>query len=144
MRLNRNRGFIAQLWILCIICTAILGICFDNTQTDSCLAYQDIISGGIDNVGASVLLSPQKGVQTQQAYVPESFGLGSYALAPRKTTQRTNPRSVFGSALFILLPGIFSSSLFFGQTAFFSDGICGVISNTVILRYIHGKDGAKA
>lgn len=146
MSMKKNRRSAALLWILCAICVLFSRICFDNVQTDPYLAYLEAAAGGTDRTAdASAFSAPQRGVQTQQAYVPENYAQdGGYAYLPRKTAQRTSVRSVINSVSCLLTAGIFSSVLFFGHTVFFSDGLCGIISNTVILRYIHGQDGEKA
>ncbi len=92
----------------------------------------------------TALRSAPKGVSAQQAYVSESSVQGSTAFIPRKTAQRINPRGTFSNASGILPEGIFSDTFFSGRSARSSDGICEIISNTVILRYIHRQDGEKA
>lgn len=148
MRFNRKGKSTNLMWILCTICTLLLGICFHNVETDSYLAYQDLTFGSIDSsaeyVAASVLCSTQKGVPVQQFYISENSCQGSSALVPRKTTQRTLSRSACGASSNVLLMGICSSAFFFGQEALSFGGLCEVISNTVILHYIHRQDGEKA
>lgn len=153
MSLSGKRGSAARLWILCIICTVFWGICFDNVQADSCLAYQNagniaVTAGsggfGAETAEAAELRAARRGIPAGQSYVSELSAQGSYAFIPRKTTQRTNSRSVFGSILFILFGAAFLSAFLYRQAAFFADGLSEIISNTVILRYIHGQDGAKA
>lgn len=154
MRFHKSGGFITGLWSLCIICAVFAGICFDNVQADSCLADQTagnpaetaVVSGSFcgGTAAPSVLRGVRRGVLSGQAYVSEISVQGGYAFIPRKTAQRAASRSLLGSVLFLLLGGIFLSAFFSRQTAFFSDGLCEVISNTVILRYIHGQDGAKS
>lgn len=154
MSFPEKGGFTARLWILCIICTVFWGICFDNVQADSCLAYPNAeeaaVTAGIDSsfcaetAETPALRAAERGIPAGQAYVPELSVQGGYAFIPRRTTQRTNSRSVFGSIFFLLFGGVFLSAFFDRQAALFSDGLSEIVSNTVILRYIHGQDGAKA
>lgn len=153
MRFERNGRSAGRLWILCTICALLLGICFENVQADSSLAYLDLPDMAADAVvsGAfhaetepSALCTPQRGIPTQQAYVPESSVQSGYALVPRRTARRTGSRGSFADVSCILLTGIFLSVFFFRQAVYFFDGLCEVISNTVILRYIHVQDGEKA
>lgn len=153
MSLPEKGGSAARLWILCIICTVLWGICFDNVQADSCLAYpnaEEAVTAGIDSgLCAEMAATPalrvaERGIPAGQAYVSELSVEGGYTFIPRRTTQRTYSRSVFGGVLFMLLCGIFLSASFYRYTAFFQYGLSEIISNTVILRYIHGQDGAKA
>lgn len=157
MSLSKRGGFAARLWILCIICSVFAGICFDNVRADSCLAYQNagempLISEDSDNLCNSyneaavslTLLGAERGIPSGQAYVPEGSVQGGYALIPRKTTQRAGARNALYSVFFILVGAILFSTDFCRRRTFFSDGLCEIISNTVILRYIHGQDGEKA
>lgn len=147
MHPGKNRRSTLFVWILCTICILFSRICFDDVQTDPYSAYRGSFSGGA-NAGrssdTSALSAPLKGVQTQQAYVPESCAQGGLAYLPRKTASRTSARSIFGSAAFLLLSELFFAFFFFGHTVVFPDGLDEIISNTVILRYIHGQDGEKA
>lgn len=153
MRLPKSGGFIARLWILCIIGTVFAGICFDTMQTDSCLAYQnagnaaatDGAGGGLgdDTAVSPALRGTRRGIPAGQAYVSEISQQGGCALVPRKTAQRTISRNLFGGTL-LLFGGIFLSAFFSGRITLFRDGLREVISNTVILRYIHVQDGEKA
>lgn len=154
MSLPEKGGFTARVWILCIICTVFWGICFDSVQADSCLAFSDAageaVTAGIgsglcaETAATPALRAAERGIPAGQAYVPELSVQGGYAFIPRRTTQRTNSRSVFGSILFMLFCGIFLFAFFDRQAILFSDGLSEIVSNTVILRYIHGQDGAKA
>ncbi len=147
MRLGRNGRPAGRLWILCTICALLLGICFENVQADSSFAYlnlsDEICEGGAD-VGASAIRGAQKGIPEQQAFVPENTVQNGHALAPRRTARRAGARGNFAAVSCILAAGIFLSLFFFSQAAFFFDGLCEVVSNTVILRYIHVQDGEKA
>lgn len=145
MRFEKNQRSTAFLWILCAICVLFSRICFDNVQTDPYLAYREAAAGGADHAAdTSAFSAPQRGVQAQQAYVPENNVQDGYAYLPRRTAQRTNTRNIFGSVSFLLLFWMFSVVFFSRHTIFFSDGLNEIISNTVILRYIHGQDGEKA
>ena len=145
MHLEKNRRSAVFLWILCAICVFSSRICFDNVQPDPYLAYQEAAVSGMDRAAdTSAFTAPRRGVQAQQVYVPENYVQNGYACLPRKTAQRTNVRNVFGSVSFLLLPGMFFAAHFSRHTIFFSDGLNEIISNTVILRYIHGQDGEKA
>lgn len=145
MRLEKNQRSAALLWILCAICVLFSRICFDNVQTDPYFAYREAAAEGADHAAdASAFSAPRRGVQAQQAYVPENGVQDGCAYLPRRTAQRTNPRNAFGSVSFLLLFGMFSAFCFSRHTIFFSEGLNEIISNTVILRYIHGQDGEKA
>lgn len=147
MRFGKNGRFTGRLWILCTICALLLGICFENTQADSSFAYlnlSDKVCGGVGDIGSSALRAVHRGIPAQQAYVPEDSVQSSHALAPRRTARRTGSRGSFADVCCILPAGIFLSLSFFRQAAFFFDGLPEVISNTVILRYIHVQDGEKA
>lgn len=154
MQFYRSRGFIARFWALCIICAVFAGICFDNIQADSCFAYQNTGDAAftLDAFGSSCdgkavyssLRGERRGIPVGQAYIPEISLQNAYVFMPRKTAQRTIFRGLFGSTFFLLPGRIFISAFFSRQITLFSDGLCEVISNTVILRYIHGQDGAKA
>lgn len=135
------------MWILCTICALLLGICFENVQADSSFAYlnlSDTVSDSEGNAGMSILHAVQRGIPDQQAYVPEDSVQSGHALAPRRTVRRTGARGSFADVSCTLPAGIFLLLFFFRQLIFFFDGLCGVVSNTVILRYIHVQDGEKA
>lgn len=162
MRLKKNGKGAAWMWALCTICILFSRICFDNVQADPYLAYQEtapgtdaISSGGMygeagrvsfDRVcktaGSVALDAPQKGIPAQ-AYVPTGQTQGNAAFIPRKTAQRINSRYSTNNVSGILPAGVFSDTLFSGQTARSLDGSCEVFSNTVILHYIHRQDGEK-
>lgn len=147
VRFERNGRSAGRWWILCTICALFLGICFENVQADSSFAYLNLSdktceSGG--ETGASALHAAKKGMPAQQAYVPENTVQNSHALAPRRTARRTGVRGNFAAVSCILSAGIFLPLFFFRQVFFFFDGLCEVVSNTVILRYIHVQDGEKA
>lgn len=149
MRFRSQRGnkrAVTLLWVLCTICTLFSRICYDNMQTDSSLAYADIAVGSdaASEDLVSALCSAPKGVPAQQAYVSESSCQGSTAFIPRKTAQRINPRGTCGDTFGILPEGIFSDTFSAGLRALSSDGLCEIVSNTVILQYIHKQDGEKA
>ena len=132
------------MWALCTVCILFSRICFDNVQADPYLAYQETaLESTRQAEDASAFSAPQKGVPVQQAYISESSGQGSSALAPRKTAQRINPRSNSNHTSGILPEGIFSDILSSGQAPCSFDGLCEVFSNTVIIHYIHRQDGEK-
>lgn len=147
MRLKGKERSDRLLWILCTICALLLGICFDNARADSSLAYQNIAGeacGSTEYTGVSTFSAEQKGIPAQQAYVSEGTGQGSSAFIPGRTVRRASSRSICGS-IFGILPGKnFLAASFSGRIAHFADGLCVIISNTVILQYIHGQDGEKA
>lgn len=150
---SEKRGSMAGLWILCMVCMILAGICFDNVQAGSWLAYQSTGEAAASGVSASscdktanpsAVRTARRGIETGQAYVSEISMQGGYTFLPRKTTQRTNSRSVFVGMFIMLFGGIFFTANFFRQAVFFSGGLSEIVSNTVILRYIHGQDGEKA
>lgn len=144
MRLKKNRKHTALVWILCSICILFSRVCFDNVQADPYLAYQETVSGITGQAAdASVFGAPQKGVPSQQAYVPEGSGQSSLVLVPRRMAQRINPRCYNSDVSGILPGGHLSDTLFSGHTALSFDGLSENFSNTVILHYIHGQDGEK-
>lgn len=154
MSLPEKRGSTGSLWILCMVCMILAGICFDNVQAGSWLAYQNtgeaadasgvFASSGGETAKPSAVCTARRGIQTGQAYVSEISLQGGYAVLPRKTTQRTNSRSAVAGMFIMLLGGVFFTAFFVRQTVFFSDGLSQIVSNTVILHYIHGQDGEKA
>ncbi len=101
---------------------------------------------GVSHTGTerSALCASQRGIPVQQAYVSESSCQGNNALVPRRTAKRTSSRGICGDIFGVLSAGELSFGLFSGRIALFTDGLCEVISNTVILHYIHGQDGEKA
>ena len=167
MRFERSGRSIDRLWILCTICALLLGICFDSVRADSSLAYRDFAEAaegtaasgvfgadttlegtvpGVFHAGMapSALCAPQKGIPAQQAYVSEGAAQGNSAIMPRRTAQRTSSRSICRGFYGALSAEIFSFELFSGRMPLFADGLCEIISNTVILQYIHWQDGEKA
>ena len=147
MRFEKNGRSGSRLWILCTICALLLGICFDSVQADSSLAYRDFAEAACDSgeyAGASALGAAKKGIPAQQAYVSETRGQGNNAIIPRRSARRTVSGRILGSVFGILSAEKISLSYFFGPISLFTDGLCEIISNTVILQYIHGQDGEKA
>lgn len=154
MSLPEKRGFTVSLWILCMIGAIFAGICFDNVQAGSWLAYQNTgeatVAPGVsdsfcdETAKASAICAERRGIEAGQAYVSEMSPQGGYTFLPRKTAQRTNSHRVFAGMLFMLFGGIFFTAFFFRQAVFFQGGLSEIVSNTVILRYIHGQDGEKA
>lgn len=150
MHPEKKRRSTLFVWILCTICILFSRICFDDVQTDPYLACRGSFSGSADAADAertsdgAAFSAPLKGVQTQQTYVPEHGVQSGCAYLPRKASSGTNVRRALGSAAVFLLSGMLFFALFFGPINLFSDGLDEIISNKVILRYIHGQDGEKA
>lgn len=150
MHPEKKRRSTLFVWILCTICILFSRICFDDVQTDPYLACRGSFSGSADAADAerasdaAAFSAPLKGVQTQQVYVPENYAGEGYAYFPRKASPRTSARSIFGGISFLLLSWLLFAAPFFGRAVFWGDGLDEIISNTVILRYIHGQDGEKA
>lgn len=147
MHPEKKRRSTLFVWILCTICILFSRICFDDVQTDPYLACRGSFSGSADAeraLKASAFSAPLKGVQTQQAYVPEHDVQSGCAYLPRKMSSKTSARSILGSISFLFLSGLFFAAFFLRKTVAFGDGLDEIISNKVILRYIHGQDGEKA
>lgn len=142
---QRKRKLLCFLLILPIL---LFGMCLDNVQTDSFLGYSETASGeglsaGPVHAGSASAYRSVRKVSTEQAYMPKTLRTGDTVFAPRQAVRKSGIRICrcgFSAAnaidaLPLLFPPAFGS---YSHILF-----CEIISNTVILDYIHRQDGQK-
>lgn len=142
---QRKRKLLCFLLILPIL---LFGMCLDNVRTDSFLGYSETASGegfssGPVHAGSASAYHSLRKVSTEQAYMPETFRTGDAVLAPRQAVRKSGIRicrcGCFAANAIEDLPLLFPPASGSDSHILF----CEIISNTVILDYIHRQDGQK-
>lgn len=142
MYFTGRRNPVAVLSLLCIL---FWGMCFGNVQTDSSFACTDSPSSGLEGSSAASVLRPVgKSVPGAQAYTQKVLNQYENALVLRHAIRRTSPRSGRSSGFCLLLVSIISLLFPLLCVLRFHGDFHEIYSNTVIIKYIHHKDGRKA
>ena len=142
MHFSGRRNHIVISFLVYIL---LWGMCFGNIQTDSSFVCTDIsVSAEEKSCSVSVLQPAGKTTPLAQAYEQEAFGQVDNALVLRHNMRRTNSRNGRSSSFDCILLLIFSTFLFHFPPTRALEDFQEVISNTVIIDYIHRKDGQKS
>lgn len=140
MGLSKSRRLLSLSFLICAL---LFGMCFDSVQADSFLACQDSSQDSGDSSVAPALHRVQRAVPSEQAYTSRSLGQTQTALISRQTVRRLPLRICRG--FFHSLPVMpFSPVRACGLVFYSYTDFHEIISNTVILSYIHSQDGEKA
>ena len=138
-----------RVTVLILLCILFWGMCFGNMQTDSSFACTESAGSGLEDRDASaspasVLRPVGKPAPAAQAYGQKVLNQCEDTLVLRHHIRRASPRpGRGGSFLFVLISVI---SLFFPLFFVVRTHVDfhEIYSNTVIIRYIHHKDGQKS
>lgn len=142
---QKKRKILCFLLILPIF---LFGMCLDNVQTDSFLGYSETASGeglsaGPVHTGSASAYHSVRKVSTEQAYMPKTLRTGDTVFAPRQAVRKSGIRicrcGCSAANAIDALPLLFPPASGFDSHILF----CEIISNTVILDYIHRQDGQK-
>ncbi len=126
------------LWLLCVL---LFGMCFDSVGADSFLAFAPSREDGILS-GAASLHARRGNPPAEQAYAPKAFSHGETAL-PTCQAMRTSPSGP-QDCLRGAVRASYSACGASVRAAGSPVGFHEVVSNTVIICYIHRQDGKKA
>lgn len=142
MRLNAKRNSLSLLFLFCIL---FLGMCFGSIPADSLLECANPVSAAAGNTfPAASIDSPGKALPAEQAFEHKTLSHSDAVLSLRHTVRKSIFRigrgngSVFSFSL--LPPRVFTFFTCSNPHEFFHD----FISTTIIISYIHQKDGQKA
>lgn len=121
-----------------IICMLFLGMCIEQFQADSFFSYES------STHTASTILSGQRTTLTSQEYRMEDISQEDYITGCGQIVHRSFCRSNRGTALSLLFVDILPqiSPIILTSTA--SELTDEASCSTVIVNYIHHKDGKKA
>lgn len=135
MRFWKQKKSICFLFMICIL---FLGMCFENVQTDSSFLCENTAHT------VSTLRSTESPTLTDHVYRQETFSEQAYAVNLRQAVRRTFTRTNKGAALNLIFVDILPQI----SPTIYTSSDCELIhesfSNTVIVNYIHHKDGKKA
>lgn len=154
---QRKRKILCFLFILPIL---FFGMCLDNVRTDSFFGYSEAASGeGLSSgeetppgeetspcpvhADSASAYHSLRNVFTEQAYMPETLRTGDVVFASRQAVRKSGIRicrcGCSAANTIDALPLLFPPT--FGTDSHIL--FCEIISNTVILDYIHRQDGQK-
>lgn len=128
------------LWILCVL---LFGMCFDSVGADSFLASAPSCEDG-SLPGAASLHARRRTPPAEQAYAPKALSHAETALAPCQAMRRSPSRPGRGLVFAALSEASYSACGASVRAAGSPVGFHEVVSNTVIICYIHRQDGEKA
>lgn len=135
MKLGRQKKSICFLLMICML---FLGMCFESIQTDSSFSCENTV------YTVSTIRSAERTTLTKQVYYEETIAKEESITDPQQAVQRLFNRTSRGIALnsaFVdILPQI--SPIFY--TSLDCELAQESSSNTIIVNYIHHKDGKKA
>lgn len=134
MRIKNNNSFISLLLVICMLLS---GMCFERFETDSFFSYK------YSKDTSSVLNSDSDVSTSSKILVEEPLGQRDAITSSRQSRhseERTGARTDLYLSFLEILP--LNPALIFSSIA---DNLYNeIISNTVIINYIHQKDGKKA
>lgn len=137
----------SAICFLLILSMLFFGMCFDYAQADSFLACQEESASQAGHSYAHPvpgLRFAASSVPSEKAYVPKTFQTGRTILAPRPSVRRAGARMCrcAGFALIAVdvLPRLFPPASGSDSHSIFRE----IISNTIIMTYIHSQDGQKS
>lgn len=142
---QRKRKIFCFLLILPIL---FFGMCLDNVPADSFFGYSETASGeglssDLVHAGSTSAYRFLRDISAEQAYVPETLRTGDVVFAPRQTVRKSGIRicrgGCFAANTMDPLPLLFPPASGSDSHILF----CEIISNSVILDYIHRQDGQK-
>lgn len=127
-----------SLCFLLMICMLFLGMCVENAQADSFFSYES------SSHAASTLLSGERTTLTTQEYPVENISRDECFTSSSQIVRRSFSRSNRGTALSLLFVDILPQISPFIQASSDSELTDESSCSTVIVNYIHHKDGKKA
>lgn len=135
MKLEKQKKSICFLLMICML---FLGMCFENIQTDSFFSYETTTHS------ASTLRSGERTTLTSQVYQEETLarqdGITSFSQDVRRCFSRTTRGTALNLLFVDILPLISPIILISSDCELAQESS----SRTVIVNYIHHKDGKKA
>ena len=142
---NNTDGFLMEQWkqkkslfFFIIIFMLFLGMCVENIQADSFFSYESSAHS------ASTLLSGKRITLTSQEYKVESYSKNDFFTNSCSVIRRPFSRSNKSTALSLLFVDILPLIFPFIQTSCDYELTDESSCSTVIIHYIHRKDGKKA
>jgi len=127
-----------SIYFLLLVCMLFLGMCVENIQADSFFSYESSAHA------ASTLLYGERTSLTAQEYPAETISRQECITSFSQVVRRSFNRSNRGSALILLFVDSLPQISPFIQTSsvigFADKSSC----STIIVNYIHHKDGKKA
>ena len=127
-----------SLCFLLMICMLFLGMCVENVQADSFFSYESSAHT------ASTLLSGDRTTLTAQEYTVENISRDECFTSTSQIVRRSFNRSTRGTALSLLFMDILPQISPFIQMSSDLELADESSCSTVIVNYIHHKDGKKA
>lgn len=121
-----------------MICMLFLGMCVENIQPDSFFSYES------STHTASTLLSGKRTTLTTQEYQVETISREEFIASSNQNVYRSFNRSNRGTALSLLFVDILPQISPIILTSADCELTKESSSSTVIVGYIHHKDGKKA
>lgn len=126
-----------SLCFLLIICILFLGMCIDNNQADSFFSYESSVHTASTLLGKGTTLTAQE--YTIESISKDECFIGSCQIARRSFSPGNKGTSL--SLLFVdILPQNSSLTQISSDIELTDESSC----STVIVNYIHHKDGKKA
>ncbi len=127
-----------SLCFFIMICMLFLGMCVEYIQTDSFFSYESSAHS------ASTLLSGERITLTSQEYKAENISKDECFTNSSHVIRRSFNRSNKGAALSLLFVDILPLIFSFIQTSTDYELANESSCSTIIVNYIHHKDGKKA
>lgn len=126
-----------SLCFLLMICILFLGMCIDNNQADSFFSYESSVHTASTLLGKGTTLTAQE--YTIESISKDEYFTGSCQIARRSFSPGNKGTSL--SLLFVdILPQNSSLTQISSDIELADESSC----STVIVNYIHHKDGKKA
>ena len=127
-----------SLCFLLMICMLFLGMCVESVQADSFFSYESSAHT------ASTLLSGERTTLTAQEYPVETISRDEYFTSSSQIIRRSFSRNNRGTALSLLFVDTLPQISPFIQASSDIELTAESSCSTVIVNYIHHKDGKKA
>lgn len=127
-----------SIYFLLLICMLFLGMCIENVHADSFFSYESSAHA------ASTLLSGERTSLTAQEYTVVTISRQDFVTCSNQIIRRSFTRNTRGTALLLLFVDILSQISPFIQTSSDFELTDESSCSTVIVNYIHHKDGKKA
>lgn len=129
-----------SICFLLIICLLFLGMCSERVQADSSFSCSDETAFHTD----SSLRSVEKSILTDQLYVQETLTRESGITGLRQAVRRVFARTYRGAALSLILADILPPISHIITASNDCELSAEPSSNTIIVSFIHHKDGKKS
>lgn len=126
-----------SLCFLLMICILFLGMCIDNNQADSFFSYESSVHTASTLLGKGTTL-------TAQEYTIESISKDEYFIGSSQIARRSFSPGNKGTSLSLLFVDILPQNSSLTQISSDIELADEFSCSTVIVNYIHHKDGKKA